>query len=53
MLARSYKSLGRWDDAERIYGRVGPTLEQNAELLAEYAEMLVQRDNGFNRAHAN
>jgi cytochrome c-type biogenesis protein CcmH len=48
MLARSYKSLGRWDDAEKAFIRVGPTLEQNAELLAEYAEMLVQRDNGFN-----
>jgi cytochrome c-type biogenesis protein CcmH len=48
MLARSYKSLGRWDDAEKAFIRVGPTLEQNAELLAEYAEMLVQRDSGFN-----
>ena len=47
MLARSYKSLGRWDDAERAFGRIGPTFEQNAELLAEYAEMLVQRDSGF------
>lgn len=48
MLARSYKSIGRWDDAERAFGRIGPSLEQNAELLAEYAEMLAQRDNGFN-----
>ena len=47
MLARSYKSLGRWDDAERAFGRVGPTLDKSAELLAEYAEMLAQRDNGF------
>jgi cytochrome c-type biogenesis protein CcmH len=47
MLARSYKSLGRWDDAERAFGRIGPSLEKNAELLAEYAEMLAQRDNGF------
>lgn len=47
MLARSYKSLGRWDDAERAFGRIGPTLNSNAELLAEYAEMLVQKDNGF------
>ncbi len=47
MLARSYKSLGRWDDAERAFGRIGPTFEQNAELLAEYAEILVQRDSGF------
>lgn len=47
MLARSYKSLGRWDEAERAFGRIGPTFEQSAELLAEYAELLVQRDNGF------
>jgi len=47
MLARSYKSLGRWDDAERALNRVGPELNKNAELLAEYAELLVQRDNGF------
>lgn len=49
MLARSYKSLGRWDDAEKAFAKIGPTLDQNAELLAEYAEMLVQRDNGFNQ----
>ncbi|MDP1610342.1 MAG: c-type cytochrome biogenesis protein CcmI [Sulfuritalea sp.] len=48
MLARSYKSLGRWDDAERAFTRIGPELNKNAELLAEYAEMLVQKDNGFN-----
>ncbi len=47
MLARSYKSLGRWDDAERAFGRIGPDLDKNAELLAELAEMLVQKDNGF------
>ena len=47
MLARSYKSLGRWDDAERAFGRIGPDLDRNAELLAEYAEMLVQKNRGF------
>ncbi|MBK9018823.1 MAG: c-type cytochrome biogenesis protein CcmI [Sulfuritalea sp.] len=47
MLARSYKSLGRWDDAERAYTRIGPDLEKNAELLAEVAELLVQKNNGF------
>lgn len=47
MLARSYKSLGRWDDAERAYARIGPELEKNAELLAEVAELLVQKNNGF------
>ena len=47
MLARSYKSLGRWDDAERAFTRIGPELSKNAELLAELAEMLVQKNNGF------
>lgn len=47
MLARSYKSLGRWDDAERAYARIGPGFDQNAELVAELAEMLVQKNNGF------
>ncbi len=47
MLARSYKSLGRWDDAERAFTRIGPELNKNAELLAELAEMLVQKHNGF------
>lgn len=47
MLARSYTSMGRWDDAERAYSRLGPNLGNNAELLAEFAEMLVQKNNGF------
>lgn len=47
MLARSYKSLGRWEDAERAFARIGPDFNRNAELLAELAEMLVQKDNGF------
>jgi cytochrome c-type biogenesis protein CcmH len=47
MLARSYKSVGRWDDAERAFSRIGPDLDKSAELLAEFAEMLVQKDNGF------
>ena len=47
MLARSYKSLGRWDEAERAFARIGPQLENNAELLAELAELLVQKNSGF------
>lgn len=47
MLARSYKALGRWDDAERAFARIGPELNQHAELLAEVAELLVQKHNGF------
>jgi cytochrome c-type biogenesis protein CcmH len=47
MLARSYKSMGRWDEAERAFARIGPQLENNAELLAELAELLVQKNEGF------
>lgn len=47
MLARSYKSLGRWDDAERAFARIGPGLNRSAELLAELAELLVQKNQGF------
>ena len=47
MLARSYKSLGRWDDAERAFARIGPDLNRSAELLAELAELLVQKNQGF------
>ncbi len=47
MLARAYKSMGRWDDAERAYARIGADLEKSAELLAEVAELLVQKNNGF------
>ena len=47
MMARSYKSAGRLDDAERAFGRIGPDLNNNAELLAEFAETLVQKANGF------
>lgn len=47
MLARSYKSMGRWEEAERAYARIGADLEKSAELLAEMAELLVQKNNGF------
>ncbi len=47
MLARSYKSLGRWEDAERSFARIGPQLNGSAELLAELAETLVQKEEGF------
>lgn len=48
MLARSYKSMERWDDAEKAFERIGPELNRNAELLAELAELLVQKNSGFN-----
>ena len=53
MLARSYKGSGRFDDAEAAYGRVGPELNKSAELLAEFAELLVQKNNGFDDRSRN
>lgn len=47
MLARSYKSLARWDDAERAFARVGPELNKSAEWLAELAELLIQKNTGY------
>lgn len=47
MLARAYKVMSRWDDAERAYGRAEPLLEKNASLLAELADVLLQKTNNF------
>lgn len=47
MLARSYKSMGRWDDAVRAFERVGPALNSNAAMLAEFAEALAQKNQSF------
>lgn len=44
MLARAYKLTGRLDEAERALGRVGPTLNQDASLLADLAEILAQKN---------
>jgi cytochrome c-type biogenesis protein CcmH len=40
MLARSYKHFGRFDEAARAYGRVVARVEPNANLLADYADVL-------------
>ena len=47
MLARSYKVLGRYAESAEAFGRVGPMLEQEPALLADYAEVLVQRSGTF------
>jgi len=47
MLARSYKVLGRYADSAEAYGRVGPTLDSEPALLADYAEVLVQHSGTF------
>lgn len=46
MLARSYKSLGRFAEAADAYSHAGPLVDKEAVLLADYAEMLAQASNG-------
>lgn len=47
MLARAYKNLERWDDAEKAFKRIGAALDSNAGLQAEYAELLLMKDGSF------
>ena len=46
MLARSYRILGRTEDAAKAYGRAGTYLDSDPELLAEYADTLATIANG-------
>ena len=47
MLGRSYKAMGRWQDAERAFNRIGPSLEKDAALLADLAEVMAQQTRSF------
>lgn len=38
MLARSYKTMGRFPEAIRAYERTGPMLETSGEMLVDYAD---------------
>ena len=42
MLARSYKALGRYAEAADAYGHGGALVHNDAELLADYAEVLAR-----------
>ncbi|MBL0730983.1 c-type cytochrome biogenesis protein CcmI [Piscinibacter sp. HJYY11] len=46
VLARSYRAMGRLPDAEAAFNRIGPALQENATLLAEYADVLATRAMG-------
>ncbi|WP_353431882.1 c-type cytochrome biogenesis protein CcmI [Polynucleobacter sp. MWH-UH23A] len=46
MLARSYRILGRNQDAAKAYARAGNFINDDPELLAEYADVLVGVANG-------
>jgi cytochrome c-type biogenesis protein CcmH len=43
MLARSYKIMGRWQDAEKAFDRIGPALEKDSSLLTDLAEVIAQQ----------
>ena len=40
MLARSYSALGRFDDASRAYGQAARRAPRDAQLLADYADVV-------------
>jgi len=40
MLARSYKAMGRYDEAVQAYAKAEKVIDQDADLLASYAEAL-------------
>ena len=40
MLARSYKSLGRYDDAVKAYAKAEKVINEEPDLLASYAETI-------------
>ena len=46
MLARSYKVLGRSQEAERAFEKAGPAIEGDAQLLAIYADLAASNANG-------
>jgi cytochrome c-type biogenesis protein CcmH len=46
MLARSYKAMGRYDEAERAFEKAMPLVEQHAQLLGAYADLLATKSGG-------
>jgi cytochrome c-type biogenesis protein CcmH len=46
MLARSYRILGRNEDAAKAYERAGNFIDSDPQLLADYADTLASNANG-------
>ena len=46
MLARSYRILGRNEDAAKAYERAGSFIDTDPQLLSEYADVLATNANG-------
>jgi cytochrome c-type biogenesis protein CcmH len=47
MLARSYKMMGRFNEAVQAYAKTGPMLDSSAELLVDYADAVAAAADGF------
>ena len=47
MLARSYRILGRNQEAAKAYERAGSFIESDPQLLADYADVLASNANGI------
>ena len=48
MLARSYKVMGRLDEAEQAFEKAGEAVTTNADMLVDYADLLaVKADNNI------
>ena len=46
MLARSYKAMGRFEEAEKAFAHVGAAINSDPVLLAEYADLLAVKAGG-------
>jgi cytochrome c-type biogenesis protein CcmH len=46
MLARSYKAVGRNAEAEQAFGRAGTLLDSDAQMLADYADVIATNAGG-------
>ena len=46
MLARSYKAMGRYEEATRAFGKAEPLVNEDPNLLSEYAEALALSTGG-------
>lgn len=46
MLARSYATVGRFDDAARAFAKLSELLPDDARLLADYADVLAMTQGG-------
>jgi len=45
MLARSYKVMGKLNEAEDAFNKAGDAINTNADILVEFADLLATKDN--------